>query len=88
MLKFFRICPVLSKWQNMTKREQKMRQFFTKALPLTVLTLHRPKNDILPFLKFLQKKVFRLDKKAPAHFYTTLGVVICKNDVARPLHSF
>ena len=44
-----------------------------------VSTLHRPKNDILPFFRFLQKKVFRLDKKAPAHFYTTLGVVICKH---------
>ena len=32
--------------------------------------------------------VFRLDKKTPAHFYTTLGVVICKNHMVRPLHSF
>ena len=50
----------------------------------TVSTLlHWPEND-----KFLQKKVFWLDNKAPAHFYTTLGVVICKNHVGRPLHSF
>ena len=54
----------------------------------TISTLHQPKNDILPFFKFLQKKVFRLDKKAPAYFYTILGVIVCKNHVARPLHSF
>ena len=54
----------------------------------TVSTLHRPKNEIPTFLKFLQKKVSRLDKKAPAHFYTILGVVICKKHVARPLYSF
>ena len=54
----------------------------------TVSSLHRPKNDILPFFKFLQKKVSQLDKKTPAHFYPTLGVVICKNHVVRPLHSF
>ena len=54
----------------------------------TVSTLHRPKNDIPTFFKFLQKKVSRLDKKAPVHFYTIFGVVICKNHVARPLHSF
>ena len=54
----------------------------------TISTLHRPKNDIPTFFKFLQKKVSRLDKKAPAHFYTIFGVVICKNHVARPLLSF
>ena len=54
----------------------------------TVSTLHRPKNDISTFFKILQKKVSRLDKKAPAHFYTILGLVICKNHVARPLLSF
>ena len=54
----------------------------------TVSTLHWPKNDIPKFLKFLQKKASRVDKKAPAHFYTILGVVICKNHVARPLLSF
>ena len=54
----------------------------------TVSTLHWPKNDILTFFKFLQKKVSRLDKKAPAHFYTILGLIICKNHVARPLLSF
>ena len=54
----------------------------------TVSTLHWPKNDILPFLKFLQKKVFWLDNKVLAHFYTTFGVVICKNKVGRPLHLF
>ena len=53
-----------------------------------VLTLHRPKNDILAFFKFLQKKVSRLDKKAPALFCIVLGVVICKNHVAKPLDSF
>ena len=52
-----------------------------------VSTLHRPKNDILAFFKFLQKKVSRLDKKAPALFCTVLGVVICKNHVAKPLDS-
>ena len=50
--------------------------------------LHWPRNDIPTFFKFLLNKVSRLDKKAPAHFYTILGVVICKNHVARPLHSF
>ena len=54
----------------------------------TVSTLHWLKNDIPTFFKFLQKKVSRLEKKAPAQFYTILGVVICKNHVARPLHSF
>ena len=54
----------------------------------TVSTLHRPKNDIPTFFKFLQKKVSQLVKKAPAHFYPTLGVVICKNNVVRPLQSF
>ena len=54
----------------------------------TISTLHWLKNDILPFFKFLQKKVSQLVKKAPAHFYPTLGVVICKNHVVRPLHSF
>ena len=51
-------------------------------------TLNWPKNGILPFFEFLQKKVFWLDNKAPAHFYTILRFVICKNHVARPLHSF
>ena len=54
----------------------------------TVSTLHQPKNDIPTFFKFLQKKVSQLVKKAQAHFYPTLGVVICKNHVVRPLHSF
>ena len=54
----------------------------------TISTLHWLKNDILPFFKFLQKKVSQLVKKAQAHFYPTLGVVICKNHVVRPLHSF
>ena len=40
------------------------------------------------FFKFLRKKVSRLDKKASAQFFSILGVVICKNHVARPLHSF
>ena len=53
-----------------------------------ISTLHRPKNDILSFFKFLQKKVSQLVKKAQAHFHPTLGVVICKNHVVRPLHSF
>ena len=53
-----------------------------------VSILHWPENEILSFFKFLQKKVSRLVKKAPAHFYPTLGVVICKNHVVRPLHSF
>ena len=54
----------------------------------TVSALHPPKNDILTFFKFMQKKVSRVDNKAPAHFYTILGVAICKNHVGRPLHSF
>ena len=48
----------------------------------------QPKHDIPIFFKFLKKKVSRLDKKAPAHFYTILGVVICTNCVAGPLDSF
>ena len=54
----------------------------------TISTLHGLKNDVLSFFKFLQKKVSQLVKKAQAHFYPTLGVVICKNHVVRPLHSF
>ena len=54
----------------------------------TISTLHWLKNDILSLFKFLQKKVSQLVKKAPAHFYPTLGVVICKNCVVRPLNSF
>ena len=54
----------------------------------TVSRLRQPKNDTLPFFKFLQKEVSWLDNKSPAQFYTSLGVVICKNNVARPLHSF
>ena len=47
-----------------------------------------PKMTICPFLNFGRKNVFRLDNKAPVHFYTIFGVVIFKNHVARPLHSF
>ena len=36
----------------------------------------------------MNKPVFQLDKKASSDFYTTLGVVICKNHVSRPLESF
>ena len=54
----------------------------------TTSTLHRPKNDIPTFFKFLQKKVSRLDKKGPVHFYTIFRFAICKNHVARPLHLF
>ena len=43
---------------------------------------------ICHFFNFLQKKVSRLDKKVPAHFSTTLEVVIWKNHVAKPLDSF
>ena len=45
-------------------------------------------NDIPKFFKFLQKKNSRLDKKAPANFFTILGAGICKNNVARCLLSF
>ena len=48
--------------------------------------LHLSWRDILSFFKFLQKKVYRLDKKLPAHFW--IGVVICKNYVTKPLDSF
>ena len=54
----------------------------------TISTLHWLNNDILSFFKLLQKKVSQLVKKAQAHFYPTLGVVICKNHMVRPLHSF
>ena len=40
------------------------------------------------YLWLIKILIFRLDKKALAHFFTILGVVICKNYVARPLHSF
>ena len=53
-----------------------------------VSTLHRPKNDILAFFKFLQKKVSWLNKNAPVLFCIVLGVVIWKNHVAKPLDSF
>ena len=53
----------------------------------TVSTLHWTKNDIPTFFKFLRKKVSRLDKKAPAHVYTILGIVVCKKHVERPLYS-
>ena len=36
----------------------------------------------------MNKPVFQLDKKASSDFYTTLGVVICKNHVSRLLQSF
>ena len=53
-----------------------------------VSTLHWPKNDILSFFKFLQKKVSRLDKNTPANFCITLGVIIWKNHVAKhQIHS-
>ena len=45
-------------------------------------------GPILSFFNFLQKKVSRLDKKVPAHFCITLGAVIWKNHVAKPLDSF
>ena len=54
----------------------------------TVSTLHWPKNDSLPFSKFLQIKVFWLDNKVSAQSYTTQGLVICKHHVKRPLNSF
>ena len=41
-------------------------------------------STLLCFVKFVSQLV----KKAPAHFYPTLEVVICKNYVVRPLHSF
>ena len=53
-----------------------------------VSTLRWPKNDILSFFKFLQKKVSRLVKNNPENFCINLGVVIWKNHVVRPLHSF
>ena len=52
-----------------------------------VSTLHRPKNDILAFFKFLQKKVSWLNKNAPVLFCIVLGVVIWKTHVAKPLDS-
>ena len=52
----------------------------------TVTTLQWPKYGIQHFLKFCRKS-FWLDNKALVHFYTTLGVEICKHHVARPLHS-
>ena len=65
------------------------RATFLFSWSLTVIsTVHRLKNDNLPFFKFLQKKVSQLVKMAPAHFYPTSGVVICKNHVVRPLHLF
>ena len=68
--------------------EQESQERPQKPRRETVSTLHWSKIDILSFFKFLQKKVFWLDNKAPAHFYTCLGVVFCKNHVGRPLHSF
>ena len=42
--------------------------------------------EIHNWLKSFLKEHLRLDKKAAAQFYSILGVVICKNHVARPLH--
>ena len=55
-----------------------------------VSILHRPKaqNYILSFFRFLQKKVYWLEKKVPSHFCITLGVVIFKKWVAKPLDPF
>jgi hypothetical protein len=50
-----------------------------------VLTLNWPKNAIF---QISAKKVSWLDKKVPAHFWITLGVLICKNHIAKPLDSF
>ena len=52
-----------------------------------VSTLHWPRNNILSFFKFLQKKVSWLDKKVSAHFCISLWMVICKGCVAKPLDS-
>ena len=54
----------------------------------TASTLNWPKNDSMPFTKYLKIKVFWLDNKVPAQSYTTQGVVICKSHVERPLNSF
>ena len=81
--------PLKSFWNNPPSNPQTFEQERPqKPGGETVSTLHWPKNDIPTFFKFLQIKIFRLDKKAPAHFYTIFGVVICKNHLARPLLSF
>jgi hypothetical protein len=38
----------------------------------------------LSFFKFWPKKVYRLDKKFPTHFWINLCVVIFKNYVKKP----
>ena len=81
--------PLKSFWKEPPSKPATFEQERTqKPRGETFSTLHLPINDIPTFFKFLQKKVSRLDKKAPAHFYTILGLVICKNHVARPLLSF
>ena len=67
-------------WPLLTKRGPRS--------PDIRLSQHWPKKIILAFFKFLQKKVSRLDKKAPAHFCIILGVVIWKNHVTKPLDLF
>ena len=47
-----------------------------------------PKMTFRHFSNFCRKKFLGLTKKAPVHFYTIFGVVIFKNHMARPLHSF
>ena len=81
--------PLKSFWKKLPSNPVTFEQERSQKPGLeTISTLHQPKNGILPFFRFLQKKVFWLDKKAPGHFYTTLGVVICKYHVKRPLYSF
>ena len=53
-----------------------------------VSALNWPKNDILSYFKFLQKKVSWLVKNTPEFFCINLGVVIWKNHVAKHLDLF
>ena len=47
-----------------------------------------PKKTFCHLSNFCRKKVSWLDKKAPVLFCVLLGVVICKNHLAKPLNSF
>ena len=51
------------------------------------LNITSPRKWHSNIFKFLQENVSGLDKKAPAHFYTILEIVVCKHYVVRPLHS-
>ena len=53
-----------------------------------VSTLHRPKNDILAFIKFSAGKSFLAQKKSSCTFLYSFVAYNLQNHVAKPLDSF